>query len=79
MSKPVLEYSEDRRRGALPHLQRAIEEVRSSIGNGVRCARCRLRQATHLIDNCRQAVCGPCALQWAAATPLARRQARGPR
>jgi hypothetical protein len=77
MSKPV-EYSEDRRRAILPHVQRGIEAVRG-ISGGVECARCRRRQATHLIDSCRRAVCGPCAIEWAALTPLARRQARSAR
>jgi hypothetical protein len=76
--KPILEYSEDRKRGSLPHVQRAIESVRG-IGSGPQCVRCRRRQATHLINACREAVCGPCATDWAALTPLARRQYRGAR
>jgi hypothetical protein len=75
MKFPV-EFSEDRKRGTLPHIRSAIESLQGALN--VPCARCRKR-ATHLIDGCRRAACDDCARAWASLTPLERRRSRGSR
>lgn len=71
----ILEYSEDRR-GDLPHIARAIDEIRSLGGHGTRCTRCGQRNATHLSVDLRMATCDPCAREWASMSPEARRERR---
>jgi len=74
MNNPI-EYSEDRRRGELPHIQRAIDSL---VGRRVSCSRCRSEIATHVIDayHSPRAVCRGCAGVWAGFTPLERCKSR---
>jgi hypothetical protein len=65
-----LEYSEDRQRGRLAHIERAIEALRGV--QGIRCERCR-RPATHLVA-ARRASCAGCARDWQELSPLERRR-----
>jgi len=71
--KPIVERSDDLRRGDMPHLRKAIEQL--SGLRSVNCARCRTERATHLIAAMRspKAVCSRCASTWAALSPLERR------
>jgi hypothetical protein len=68
-----LEISDDRHRGAMPHLQRAIAALR---GLGP-CYRCQ-QPSLHLIDafGTPRAVCDRCAEAWRGLLPLQRMQSR---
>jgi hypothetical protein len=73
----IVEYSENRQRGDMPHIRKAIEALRGATARSVACARCRTGRATHLIDAFRspRAVCERCAGDWSALSALERRQA----
>ena len=71
------EYSENRDRATLPHIRRAINELRGI--RGAKCSRCRTKNAMYLIDAMQgggRAVCAGCKQDWVALSPLERRQAR---
>ena len=74
--KDRIEYSEDRARGARPHIQQAMTELR--LGVGAECSRCRRHSATHLVDaySAPRAVCPSCFATWRDMSSLERRQAR---
>ena len=71
-----LEWSDDLRRGERPEIRAAIAAVRSALVPKNPCARHRDRIATHLIDQCRRAVCADCAQAWRSMTELERMRAR---
>jgi hypothetical protein len=70
----VVEFSEDRERGAMPHIRSAIAQL-SHFGM---CTQCTHRRATHLIDtrSALRVVCDRCAAEWCAFTPAQRMAAR---
>jgi len=71
-----LEWSDDLKRGERPEIRAAIAAVRTALVPRNPCQRCRNRAATHLIDQCKRAVCASCADIWRSMTPLERAQSR---
>lgn len=73
-----IERSDDLRRGTLPHLARAIEAVRGLRNGHTRCADCRTRTATHVVDTTGhpRAVCASCAAGWRRASTSQRDERR---
>lgn len=75
MKKLPVEFSEDRRRGEMPHIRRAVEALERV--SQTTCADCRTRSATHLVNvrSTPLALCAHCADGWRSMSPLMRRQA----
>ncbi len=71
MPKLPIEHSDDYFRGRLPHIQRAIAEVRALHGIHCRCG----RGASHLIHASERgvALCAGCAACYVKASALERR------
>jgi hypothetical protein len=71
----IWEYSEDRRRGELPHIRMAVDGLRRRLD--CPCSRCHARDATQLIDlyHAPRAVCGTCYDHWRGLTQIERRAA----
>jgi hypothetical protein len=72
------ERSDDRARATMPHVRAAIAQLASLRNGTFRCARCRTRAATHVIDSTQtpQAVCEGCAGEWRTLSPRQRDEAR---
>ena len=76
MSHDGWEYSEDRKRGDLPHIRAVVQAMRRRLDTA--CSRCRTRQATYIVDPYQmpRAVCTRCYSEWVGLTPIGRQQAR---
>lgn len=72
----MIEFSEDRRRGAMPHIAKAIEQVRGAI-TGQTCRRCGA-PGSHLVNARRtpQVVCERCKDTWVRMAPIDRLRGR---